>query len=216
MSQICVYSVASIFHKFSSKNLTKLSIYPTIQRLYSTNLRLIPPCYVHKSESISNNSASVFNKPASASKMCDVVKPEPDAWAAWHRGLSDKWGRETVCSQNVKPDPVHGGSHSDTPSAPMTEAGGEGSSTRRIKSLTRSTRFDVLKQTEWLVRAFCTLDNRLSAWAGGWLSNDVTHSLFTIRSTSGVTVNPPRHKSFVLVSRPLVYFNVKCPESGKS
>ena len=78
MSQICVYSVASLFHKFSSKNLTKLSLYLTIQRLYSTNLRLIQPFSVHKSESISNNSASVFNKPASASKMCDGVKPEPE------------------------------------------------------------------------------------------------------------------------------------------
>ena len=30
---------------------------------------------------------------------------------------------------------------------------------------------------------------------------------FTIRRTSVVTVNPPWHKSFVLVSRPLVYLN---------
>ena len=43
----------------------------------------------------------------------------------------------------------------------------------------------------------------------------MSHS-HTHHSPSVVTVNPPRHKSFVLVSRPLVYLNVLNQANNKA
>ena len=74
-------------------------------------------------------------------------------------------------------------------------------------SRTRSTQYVVLEQTERLAGAFHTQHLAQSRDRG--LAVTLCHTLlpFTIRRTSVVTVNPLWHKSFVLVSRPLVYLN---------
>ena len=83
-------------------------------------------------------------------------------------------------------------------------------------SRTRSTQYVVLEQTERLAGAFHTQHLAQSRDRG--LAVTLCHTLlpFTIRRTSVVTVNPPWHKSFILVSCPLVYLNVLNQANHKS
>ena len=96
--------------------------------------------------------------------------------------------------------------------------GETGSSARRMKSgpqacpchghAVRSSMLCWSRQRDWPEHS--TLDTRLRAGARELaVTLSLCHTLlpFTIRRTSVVTVNPPWHKSFVLVSRPLVYLN---------
>ena len=68
----------------------------------------------------------------------------------------------------------------------------------------------MLEQTKRLAGAFHTWHSAQSRGPGACGHPiPMPHTLlpFTIRRTSVVTVNPPWHKLFVLVSRPLVYLN---------
>ena len=67
----------------------------------------------------------------------------------------------------------------------------------------------MLEQTKRLAGAFHTWHSAQSRGRELAVTLSLCHTLlpFTIRRTSVVTVNPPWHKSFVLVSRPLVYLN---------
>ena len=74
----------------------------------------------------------------------------------------------------------------------------------------------VLEQTERLAGAFHTW-HLAQSWGWG-LAVTLCHTPlpFTIRRTPGVTVNPPWNKSFLLVTRPLVYLNALNQANHKS
>ena len=57
--------------------------------------------------------------------MCDGVKLEPEPPDTGAR-VTSEGERQYAVRMLSKPDPVHGSSHSETPSAPVTEAGRDG------------------------------------------------------------------------------------------